>query len=129
MAAFLPEWQIQEVLVANPKLLEVPGRFEGIRVSAQQRYLPSTGGYIDLLCKPRLPRGWLIVEIKANPISDWQPGLQVLRYKKALAAEFRARGPNWLAVANALAPERGEQLHAQLRRRSTQARLPAFTLG
>jgi hypothetical protein len=47
----------------------------------------------------------------------------------ALETEFRARGPNWLAVANALAPERGEQLHAQLRRRSTQARLPAFTLG
>jgi hypothetical protein len=47
----------------------------------------------------------------------------------ALEAEFRSRGPNWLAVANALTPERGEQLHAQLGRGSAQARLPAFTLG
>ena len=47
----------------------------------------------------------------------------------AVEAEFRARGPNWLAVANALAPERGEQLHAQLSRGSAQSRLPAFTLG
>jgi hypothetical protein len=47
----------------------------------------------------------------------------------ALEAEFRSRGPNWLAVANALAPEHGAQLHAQLSRGSTQARLPAFTLG
>jgi hypothetical protein len=47
----------------------------------------------------------------------------------AVEAEFRSRGPNWLAVANALAPERGEQLHAQLSRGSAQSRLPAFTLG
>lgn len=91
MQEFLPEWEIQEVLANNPKLLEMPGRFEGIRVKAQQRYLPSTGGYIDLLCRPRMPRGWLVVEIKANPINDQQPGLQVLKYKKGLAAEFRSR--------------------------------------
>jgi hypothetical protein len=47
----------------------------------------------------------------------------------ALEAEFRSRGPNWLAVANALTPERGQQLHTQLSRGSAQARLPAFTLG
>ncbi len=43
-------------------------------------------------------------------------------------AEFRARGPNWLAVANALAPEFGEALRAELQGRSPQARWPAFTL-
>jgi hypothetical protein len=47
----------------------------------------------------------------------------------AVEAEFRSRGSNWLAVANALAPERGDQLHAQLSRGSAQSRLPAFTLG
>jgi hypothetical protein len=47
----------------------------------------------------------------------------------AVEAEFRARGPNWLAVANALAPERGEALRAQFGRSSAHARLPAFTLG
>jgi hypothetical protein len=44
-------------------------------------------------------------------------------------ALFRARGPAWLAVANALAPERGEHLRHQLKRASPMARLPAFTLG
>jgi len=47
----------------------------------------------------------------------------------AVEAEFRARGPNWLSVANALTPERGAQLQAQLRRGSGEARLPPFTLG
>ena len=46
----------------------------------------------------------------------------------AVEANFRARGQPWVAVANALAPERGEQLRGQLRRGST-ARLPAFTIG
>jgi hypothetical protein len=48
----------------------------------------------------------------------------------AVEAEFRTRGPNWLAVANALAPERGAELRAQFGRNSlSQGRLPAFTLG
>jgi hypothetical protein len=49
----------------------------------------------------------------------------------ALEAEFRARGPNWLSVANALAPEHGAQVKAQLRRTvgGGEARLPPFTLG
>lgn len=46
-----------------------------------------------------------------------------------LEAEFRARGPNWVAVANALAPERGAELQTQLRRGGSSARLPPFTLG
>jgi len=46
-------------------------------------------------------------------------------------AEFRARGPNWVAVANALTPERGAEVQAQLRRSTGggEARLPPFTLG
>jgi len=47
----------------------------------------------------------------------------------ALEAEFRGRGPNWLAIANALTPERGAQVQAQLKRSSAEARLPAFTLA
>ena len=47
----------------------------------------------------------------------------------AVEAEFRARGPNWLSVANAFTPERGAELQAQLRRSSAEARLPPFTLG
>ena len=41
---------------------------------------------------------------------------------------FRARGPIWMAVANALTLENGERLRAQLRQ-PTWARLPAFALA
>jgi hypothetical protein len=49
----------------------------------------------------------------------------------AVEAEFRGRGPNWLSVANALAPEHGAKVQAQLRRHTGggEARLPPFTLG
>jgi hypothetical protein len=49
----------------------------------------------------------------------------------AVEAEFRGRGPNWLSVANALAPEHGAKVQAQLRRTvgGGEARLPPFTLG
>ena len=49
----------------------------------------------------------------------------------AVEAEFRGRGPNWLSVANALAPEHGAKVQAQLRRTvgGGEARLPPLTLG
>ncbi len=46
----------------------------------------------------------------------------------AVEAEFGARGLPWTAVANALAPERGQALRERLLRRSAQSRLPAFTI-
>jgi hypothetical protein len=88
MIEFLPEWQIQESLAANPKPLEVPGVFEGIRVRKEQRFLPSIGRYIDLLCRTRLPGGWLIVELKAEPVTSDDPILQALDYRRALAKEM-----------------------------------------
>lgn len=89
MIEFLPEWQIQEVLATNPKPLEVPGRFEGIRVKREQRYLPSIGRYIDLLCTTRKPRGWLIVEIKAEAVTSRDPIDQALDYRSAFVKELR----------------------------------------
>jgi hypothetical protein len=49
----------------------------------------------------------------------------------ALEAEFRGRGPNCVPLANALTPEHGAEVHAQLRRGTGggEARLPPFTLG
>src|SRR5207237_10358440 len=47
----------------------------------------------------------------------------------AVEAEFRGRGSPWVAVANALAPERGAELRARIERRSAPTRLPHFTLG
>jgi len=88
MIDFLPEWQIQQSLFENPKPLEVPGVFEGIRVRKEQRFLPSIGRYIDLLCRTRLPGGWLIVEIKAEPVTSDAPVRQAMDYRHALAKEM-----------------------------------------
>jgi hypothetical protein len=44
-------------------------------------------------------------------------------------ANFRARGPAWGAVANALAAERGAALRRTLEHPSAPSRLPPFTLG
>ena len=41
---------------------------------------------------------------------------------------FRARGPGWLAVANALSPDNGARLRAQLHQLPS-ARMPSFTTG
>jgi hypothetical protein len=46
----------------------------------------------------------------------------------AVEAEFRGRGPAWLAIANSLTPERGETIRGRLERHSAQSRLPAFTI-
>lgn len=46
----------------------------------------------------------------------------------AAHADFQARGAPWAAVANALAPERGEQLRRQVRA-DAGARFPRFTIG
>ena len=46
----------------------------------------------------------------------------------ALEAEFQARGMPWMAVANALAPERGEELRGRLRQPAW-ARYPSFTIA
>jgi hypothetical protein len=43
-------------------------------------------------------------------------------------ANFRARGAPWIAVANSLRPEHGNDVRNRLQRRSAQARLPAFTI-
>ena len=45
----------------------------------------------------------------------------------ALADAYRARGPAWAAVVNALSPEQGANIRAGLRHPAW-ARLPAFTV-
>lgn len=45
-----------------------------------------------------------------------------------LEAEFAARGIPWMAVANALAPERGAELRGRLRQPAW-SRFPSFTIA
>ncbi len=89
MPGYIPEWQLQEVLAANPRQLEIHSRFEGLRLIDQQRYLPTTGGYIDLLLKTKTPGGLLIVEIKADPLLDTKAAAQALDYKHGVATDLR----------------------------------------
>ena len=88
MVEYLPEWQLQEILEENPERLEVPGRFEGLRLAAAQRYVAKIGGYADLVLKTRKPGGLLVVELKANKITDLKPAYQVLKYRDGLSAEL-----------------------------------------
>jgi len=46
----------------------------------------------------------------------------------ALADAFRARGPAWMAVTNALSPENGAHIRTDLRHPAW-ARMPAFSVG
>jgi hypothetical protein len=46
-----------------------------------------------------------------------------------LEANFRARGPAWGGVANALVPENGARIRQRLQTQTVPARLPPLTLG
>jgi hypothetical protein len=47
----------------------------------------------------------------------------------AAEANFRARGPAWGALANALSPEHGARVQARLQHTPVASRIPPFTLG
>ena len=47
----------------------------------------------------------------------------------SLEQDFRARGPAWGAVANALLPDYGERVRARLAHPSVPSRVPPFTLA
>src|SRR5262249_48076038 len=58
----------------------------------------------------------------AERLWAWCPAEQLAQ----LEAVFRERGAPWMAIANALSPERGAQLQAR-RQQPAWARFPAFT--
>jgi hypothetical protein len=74
-----------------------------------------------------------------SPSPDWTRSFEALVERlwawcdasqmRALEAEFRGRGSAWSPVANALTPEHGERVKAQLRSGFATARLPLFTLA
>ncbi len=89
MVEYLPEWQLQEILEENPEQLEIPGHYEGLKLASAQRYVAKPGGYADLVLKTRRPGGLLVVELKANKITDLKPAYQVLKYRDGLSMELR----------------------------------------
>jgi hypothetical protein len=81
---YIPEWEIEEVLTCNPKLLGIPSN--GLKLLERQKYLEKPGRYIDLLFKQ--DDLYLIVEIKSTIVNDKSVVAdQLLQYKKALAEE------------------------------------------
>jgi hypothetical protein len=82
---YIPEWEIEELLTRNPRLLGFPS--DELRLIERQKYLEKPGKYIDLLYK--MGDAYLIVEIKSARVNDKSVVThQLLPYKKALASEF-----------------------------------------
>jgi hypothetical protein len=82
---YTPEWEIEELIAQNPKLVGFPSR--KLKLLERQKYLKKIGRYIDLLFKQR--DYYLLVEVKSNFVDDKSVILdQVIPYKKALAEEL-----------------------------------------
>lgn len=45
---FIPEWEMEEIVVAHPELLEIATNSLDLKILGQQVYLPKCGGYIDV---------------------------------------------------------------------------------
>jgi len=82
---YVPEWEIEELLVHNPELLGFPSK--KLKLVERQKHLAKSGRYIDLLFK----KGdvYLIVEIKSTLVNDKTVITdQLIPYRRSLANEL-----------------------------------------
>jgi len=82
---YMPEWEIEELIAQNPRLLGFSSK--SLKLLERQKYLTKASRYIDLLFK----RGdsYLIVEVKSNFVNDKSIIInQIIPYKKAFAEEL-----------------------------------------
>lgn len=85
---YVPEWEVEESIIWNPDLIEVPSRLENLKLVERQRYLKNLGRYIDILFKNK--DKYVIVEVKCNHIDQTSVVTdQVLEYRKGLSKELR----------------------------------------
>lgn len=68
MAFFIPEWEMEGIIAANPDLLAPGPDVFPVEILAQQFHLPRSGGYLDILCRFR--DGLLVVELKNEFVHD-----------------------------------------------------------
>lgn len=88
MKLYLPEWEIEEAIVRNLKLIKVPRVIEEIKLIERQKYLKDINGYIDLLFKT-LNGKYVLVEIKCIKVDKKSVVTdQVLRYRSALSKQI-----------------------------------------
>jgi hypothetical protein len=82
---YIPEWEIEELLVCNPEFLGFPSK--ELKLVERQKYLKKSGRYIDLLFKR--DGGYLIVEIKSIFVKDKSVITdQLIPYSSELASEL-----------------------------------------
>ena len=65
---FIPEWEMEEIVVAHPELLEIATNSLDLKILGQQVYLPKCGGYIDVLATSA--DGIVVIELKNELIDD-----------------------------------------------------------
>ena len=79
----IPEWEMEEIIVSNPMLLEPVRDNNTISRLEQQFYLPDCGGYIDILIS--MLHGLLIVELKNEWVHDVDViNSQIAKYEQEL---------------------------------------------
>ncbi len=84
---YIPEWEIEDAIAWNPRIIEEPGVIEDLLFVERQKYLQNSGRYIDLLFKNH--KKYLIVEVKCIFIDQISIVTnQVLEYKKGLSEEY-----------------------------------------
>jgi len=82
---YIPEWEIEELLVRNPELLGLPSG--KLQLVERQKYLGKSSRYIDLLFKGQ--DVYFIVEVKSILVDDESViTKQLIPYKKEFAVEF-----------------------------------------
>lgn len=88
---FIPEWEMEEIIVAHPELLEVGPNVSDLKILAQQFYLQRCGGYLDVLAS--FSGGFLVVELKNERIDDERVITdQLAKYVKELTERPECQG-------------------------------------
>nr|MDO8099987.1 hypothetical protein [Candidatus Njordarchaeota archaeon] len=85
----IPEWEIEETIVQDPRILEIPGKLKGLKLIDRQRHLRDQRGYsvVDLLFQMRAK--YVIVEVKCNRVEDKSVVAgQLLSYRDMLSKEL-----------------------------------------
>lgn len=94
---YIPEWEIEETLAVNPKLIEIPEIVRDLKLVERQKYLRKLGRYIDLLFQHQ--EKYVVVEIKSNYIdNDAVVTNQILEYKRGLSKELNIDEKNIICI-------------------------------
>jgi hypothetical protein len=93
----IPEWEVEDALAWDPKLLDDFPEIHDIKLIQRQKYLPRLGRYIDLLFRSQ--DKLVLVEVKSGDIKDDQVIRdQILPYKNELVNTYKIPPNQIIAV-------------------------------